>query len=174
MPELNKFIGIGRLGADPELRYTPNGAAVCSLRLCFTDKWKDKNGEKREDVCWIDATVFGRGAEVVKQYIVKGRELFVEGKLRQEEWEDKNGQKRSKHSLKVDNFQFVGGNAKAKDAQNVGDSFDGAEPPRGSSYQPKPDNPRSLPTEDENDLPFGWLILVPMLGLGASLAGMVA
>lgn len=167
MPELNKFLGIGRLGTDPELRYTPSGTAVCSLRMCFTDRWKDKDGNKMEKACWIDAVVFGKGAEVVKQYIVKGRELFVEGRLEQDEWTDKQGNKRSTIKINVQNFQFVGGNAKAKDAQVQDHGDDGMKRGKAAAR-------REEPAQQEDDLPFSWLVLVPLLGLGASVVGAMA
>ena len=148
MPELNKFIGIGRLGADPELRYTQSGTPVCSLRMVFNRRWKDKNGEKKEEACWMDAVVFGKGAEVVKKFIVKGRELFVEGHIQQDEWEDKNGQKRTTHKINVQNFQFVGGNAKAKDAQN--DDFGPSENDSGGMKRGAP----APQQDDDSSLPF--------------------
>jgi single-strand DNA-binding protein len=109
MAELNKILLIGRLTKDPELRYTPGGAAVAQLRMAVNHTYRSKE-EKKEEVLYIDVNVFGRSAETVKQYLSKGRELFIEGRLQQQEWQDKTtGQKRSTMRVVADRFQFIGG-----------------------------------------------------------------
>jgi single-strand DNA-binding protein len=108
MAELNKVMLIGRLTKDPELRYTPGGAAVAQLRMAVNHTYRTKE-EKKEEVLYIDVSIFGRGAETAKQYLAKGRELFIEGRLQQNDWEDKNGQKRTTYRVIADRFQFLGG-----------------------------------------------------------------
>jgi len=108
MAELNKVMLIGRLTKDPELRYTPGGAAVAQLRMAVNHTYRTKE-EKKEEVLYIDVSIFGRSADTAKQYLAKGRELFVEGRLQQNDWEDKAGQKRTTYRVIADRFQFLGG-----------------------------------------------------------------
>jgi single-strand DNA-binding protein len=111
MASYNRVLLIGNLTRDPELRYLPSNLAVCSFGLAVNDRWKDKNtGEWQERANFIDCECFGRGGEIINQYMTKGRPLFVEGKLRLDQWDDKqSGQKRSKLKVVVENFQFLGG-----------------------------------------------------------------
>ena len=108
MSEYNKVILIGRLTKDPELRYTPSGSAVSQLRLAVNHTYRSKE-EKKEEVLYIDVNVFGRSAETIKQYLSKGREILVEGRLQQNDWTDKNtGQKRTTYRVVADRFNFIG------------------------------------------------------------------
>ena len=108
MADLNKVFLMGRLTFDPELRYTPNGAAVVDLRLATSRSWTGKDGERREDTLYIDVTVWNRQAEICSQYLKKGRAIHVEGYLRSESWEDKTtGEKRSKIKVEADRVQFL-------------------------------------------------------------------
>ena len=110
MASFNKVVLMGNLTRDPQLKYLPNQTPLVEFGLAMNHKYRTANGENREDVCFVDCTVFGRGAEVINQYCQKGKALLVEGRLKLDTWEDKNGGgKRSKHSVVVDNFQFVGG-----------------------------------------------------------------
>jgi single-strand DNA-binding protein len=106
MANLNKVFLIGRLTRDPELRYLPNGTPKCELRLATSREYKDKNGEKQKDTCYIDISVWSRQGEIAKQYLAKGRQIFVEGRLEYQEWE-KDGVKRSKHAIVADFVQFL-------------------------------------------------------------------
>lgn len=90
---LNKWIGIGRLGKDPEVRYTPDGAMVTSFSLATDRQWKDKNGEKQQETEWINVVVFGKLAEICGTYLSKGSLVYIEGRLRTRSWE-KDGVKR--------------------------------------------------------------------------------
>jgi len=91
---MNRVILIGRLGRDPEVRYTNSGDAVANLSLATSETWKDKNGERQERTEWHKIVVFRNRAEFAKEYLSKGRMLAIEGKLRTRDWEDKNGNKR--------------------------------------------------------------------------------
>jgi len=141
MTELNKIILIGRLTRDPELRYTPGGAAVAELRLAANHTYRTRDNEKREEVCFFDVSIFGRSAETAKQYLQKGREVLVEGRLKFDTWEGQDGQKRSKHSIFADRFQFIGSGRGERSAAAGAD---------GGSY----DAPAPAPGGDEDDLPF--------------------
>jgi len=109
---------MGNLTRDPELSYTPSNTAVCKFGLATNHKWKDKSGEMREQVCFVDCTLFGRGGETFNQYMKKGRSVLVEGRLDFQQWTAQDGGKRSKHGIVVDTFQFVGG--RGDDSQGGG------------------------------------------------------
>jgi single-strand DNA-binding protein len=109
MPSVNKVILIGNLTRDPQSRQLPTQSMVSEFGLAMSRKFKSQDGEDREEVCFVDCTAFGRQAEVIQKYCKKGKSLYVEGRLRYDSWEDKNGGgKRSKLSVVVENFQFLG------------------------------------------------------------------
>jgi single-strand DNA-binding protein len=112
MAELNKVLLIGRLTKDPELRYTPGGIAVAEFRMAVNHTYRTKE-EKREETCFIDISVLGRSAEVIKEYLQKGREVFVEGRLQLDSWETPNGEKRSRYKVIADRWQFIGGSGRS-------------------------------------------------------------
>jgi len=104
----NKVILIGNLTRDVELRYTPNGTAIAKFGLATNRTYKDSvTGENKQEVMFIDITVFGRSAEIANQYLAKGRRVLIEGRLVLENWVDNNGQKRSKHSIVAEKIQFM-------------------------------------------------------------------
>ena len=109
MANFNKVMLMGNLTRDPQLSYLPSQTPVVEFGLAVNRTWKDKDGEKREETCFVDCRTYGKPAEILNQYMAKGRPLFVEGRLQYQTWE-KDGQKRSKHVVIVDNFQFIGGN----------------------------------------------------------------
>jgi single-strand DNA-binding protein len=110
MGSLNKVQVIGNLGADPETRYLPSGAAVTNLSLATTDKWKDKeSGEQKEKTEWHRISFFGRAAEVIAEYANKGSSLYVEGSLQTRKWQAEDGSDRYTTEIKGQNFQFLGG-----------------------------------------------------------------
>jgi single-strand DNA-binding protein len=108
---VNKVILIGNLGADPELRYTPSGQAVCDLRLATNEQWTDKNGQKQERTEWHRVVMWGKPAEICKQYLTKGQKLYVEGRLQTRSWDDKEGNKRYSTEIIGTDFMFLGGGA---------------------------------------------------------------
>src|SRR5215211_3145421 len=110
MADLNKVFLIGRLTQDPELRYTPNGAAVSDLRLATSRVYNTKDGERREETLFIDVTVWNRQAEHCCQYLRKGRLVHVEGFLKMDSWDDKtSGEKRTKIKVEGERVQFLDG-----------------------------------------------------------------
>jgi len=108
MASLNKVLLIGNLTRDPELRYTPAGTAVVNLRLAVNRRYKDRNGEPKEEVCFLTVTAWDKQAEVCNQYLSKGRAVFVEGRLQSRSWEDKEGQKRNTLDIRAERIQFLG------------------------------------------------------------------
>jgi single-strand DNA-binding protein len=108
---VNKVILIGRLGQDPEVRYTPNGGAVANFSLATNESWTDKSGQKQERTEWHRIVVWGKMAEICGQYLSKGRQAFIEGKLQTREWNDKEGHKRYTTEVVAQNVQFLGGNS---------------------------------------------------------------
>jgi single-strand DNA-binding protein len=109
MANLNKVLLMGNLTRDPEVRYTPKGTAVAELGIAVNRVYSGENGEKREEVTFVDVTVWGRTAENVGEYLKKGRPVFIEGRLQLDSWEDKqSGQKRNKLKVVADNVQFLG------------------------------------------------------------------
>ncbi len=110
MPGYNKVILCGNLTRDPELKYLPSNTAVCEIGLAVNRDWRDKDGNKQEEVCFVDCVSFGKQAEVLNQYMKKGRTLLIDGRLKLDQWEAKDGGgKRSKMRVIIENFQFVGG-----------------------------------------------------------------
>jgi len=108
MAGYNKMIAMGNLTRDPKLRTIPGGAQVCDLSLATNRSFNSANGEKREETCFIDVTVWGKQGESCAKYLKQGRQILVEGRLVFQQWE-KEGQKRSKHILTAERVQFLGG-----------------------------------------------------------------
>lgn len=108
MPNLNRVFLMGNLTRDPEMRYLPSNRAVVGFGLAVNRKWRTPEGEQREETTFVDCSAFGRTAEVISQYLKKGRPIFVDGRLRYEQWQDReSGANRSKLSVVVENFQFI-------------------------------------------------------------------
>ena len=153
MASFNKVIIAGNLTRDPELRYTPKGTAVARIGLAVNRVYTTESGEKKEEVTFIDVDAFGRRAEVIGQYMKKGRPLLVEGRLKLDSWEDKNTkQKQSKLKVVLESFSFI-------DSKG-GDNAGVAEAPRSSrpaapapAAAPAPSEPDSEPPQDD-DVPF--------------------
>ena len=116
----NKIILQATLTRDIELRYTGGGAAIAKLGLACNDTWKDQNGQKHEEVLFIDGNIFGKAAEVANKYLSKGSKVLISGKLVLEQWQDQNGQKRSKHSIKIETFDFLDTKSSNGQANNQG------------------------------------------------------
>ena len=109
MASVNKVILVGNLGRDPEVRYTQSGQAVANFTLATTDRWTDKQtGEKQERTEWHRIVVWGKQAELARDYLSKGKQLYVEGRLQTREWEDRDGNKRQTTEVVCQNFQFLG------------------------------------------------------------------
>jgi single-strand DNA-binding protein len=109
MADFNKVILLGRLTRDPELRYTPAGSPVCNFDLAVNRSYTTQGGERRDEVCFITIVVWGKQAETCAEYLKKGGQTLVEGRLTQRSWETPEGQKRSKHEVVGERVQFLGG-----------------------------------------------------------------
>lgn len=109
MASYNRIILVGNLTRDPQLSYTPANTAVCKFGIATNHKWKSKDGDAREEVCFVDCVVFGRAGETFNQYMSKGRPVLVEGRLKLDRWTSPEGEKRSRHEVFVENFTFLGG-----------------------------------------------------------------
>ena len=109
MASYNRIILVGNLTRDPQLSYTPANTAVCKFGIATNHKWKDREGNAREEVCFVDCTLFGKGGEVFNQYMKKGQMALIEGRLDFQQWTTPEGDKRSKHAVFVENFTFLGG-----------------------------------------------------------------
>ena len=109
MASVNKVIVVGNLGADPETRYLPSGEAVTNIRVATTDKWKDKaSGEMKEATEWHRISFFGRLAEIAGEYLKKGSQVYIEGRLRTRKWQDKEGQERYTTEIVAERMQMLG------------------------------------------------------------------
>ena len=108
MPNYNKVILMGNLTRDPEVRYTSGGTAIAKLGMAINRTWTNKEGQKQEETTFVDVDAFGRQAEVIGQYLKKGRPVMIEGRLKLDQWDDKQtGQKRSKLGVTLEGFQFI-------------------------------------------------------------------
>ena len=108
MASVNKVIIIGNLGRDPETRYMPDGGAICNISVATTDKWKDKNGEMQEKTEWHRVAFFGKLAEIAGEYLKKGSQVYVEGRLQTRKWQDKDGQDKYSTEIVANQMQMLG------------------------------------------------------------------
>ncbi|MFA7345777.1 MAG: single-stranded DNA-binding protein [Terrimicrobiaceae bacterium] len=151
MANVNKVILIGNVTRDPEVKFTPKGTAVTDIGLAINRNYTLDNGEKREDVTFVEVAFWGRQAETIGEYVKKGRSIYVEGRLQLDTWDDKqSGQKRSKLRVVGENFQFLGSRP------------GGAAEPEGGHHEPRPQRaarpapPQQPPqsSEPDDDIPF--------------------
>lgn len=175
MASYNRIILVGNLTRDPQLKYLPSQMQVVEFGLAVNHKYRTRDGQERDEVLFVDCTCFGKGAEIINTYCQKGKQLLVEGRLKYDTWEDKQGGgKRSKHSVVVDNFQFLGGRDGGGGGGGGGGgdsqpSYDDAGPPpaaqqRGPSRPPqgrppqqqsRPPQGRPAPQQQPTEPPFG-------------------
>ncbi|HEX8638419.1 MAG TPA: single-stranded DNA-binding protein, partial [Pyrinomonadaceae bacterium] len=104
----NKIIIVGNLGRDPELRYTPQGTAVCSFSVATSEKKRDKGGDLQDVTTWFRVTLWGKQAETASKYLTKGKPVYIEGRLRIEEWTDRDGNNRQSLEVNATDMQFIG------------------------------------------------------------------
>ena len=151
MANFNKVILAGNLTRDPELRYTPKGMAIAKLGLAINRTWKNEAGETKEEATFVDVDAFGRTAEVIGQYLKKGRPILMEGRLRLDQWDDKQtGQKRSKLGVVLESFQFMDSGGRGEGAPGDGSRNRAATPAQSA---PEPTEP-GAPAPEEDDVPF--------------------
>ncbi len=145
MGSVNKVILVGNLGRDAELRYTPGGAAVATLNMATTEVYKDREGQKKEDTQWHRVVLWGKTAESLQDYLTKGKQIYVEGRLQTRKWKDKEGNDKYTTEIRGDKVVLLGGGGQGSRASNRGDAMDHSEGPV------TPDAPQEL-TDD--DIPF--------------------
>ena len=144
MGSVNKVILVGNLGRDAELRYTPGGAAVATLNLATTEIWNDKEGQRQEKTEWHRVILWGKQAETLNQYLQKGKQIYVEGRLQTRQWDDKDGNKRYTTEVRGDRVVLL-----SSGSGGGGGSRGGAmrsEMPHGE--------PDAVPELSEDDIPF--------------------
>ncbi|MCU0805001.1 MAG: single-stranded DNA-binding protein [Burkholderiales bacterium] len=153
MASVNKVILVGNLGRDPETRAMPSGDSIANIRIATTDRWKDKaSGEMKEATEWHSVVFFGRLAEIASQYLRKGSQVYVEGRLRTRKWQDKEGQDRYTTEIVADQMQMLGsrsggaGESVARESE-PGSSYSAARPAGAKK-------PASALSEMDDDIPF--------------------
>jgi single-strand DNA-binding protein len=153
MGNYNKVLLMGNLTRDIELKYTPSNQPVANIGLAINRRYRTKEGENKEETTFVDCEAWGRTAEVMKQYLAKGRPVFLEGRLKLDTWQDQQGQNRSKLKVVVDNFQFVdsrggggppGGGGGREASSDFATASTPAMPATGTAHQPI----------EEEDIPF--------------------
>ena len=139
----NKITIVGYLGRDPELRYTPQGTALCKMSIATTERRKNVAGEMEEHTTWFRVTAWGRQAELANEYLAKGRQVYVEGRLRLEEYTDREGQKRFSAEVSATDIQFLGHRGEAPSATAVEETV-GADQREVAAARPQnnPNNPK--------------------------------
>ena len=130
----NKVIMVGNLTRDIELKYLPSGSAIAKSAIATSHRYKMQNGEQKEEVCFLDFTVFGKAAEVLNQYVRKGSKVLLEGRLIFEQWQANDGTNRSRHTLRVDEFKFL--DSKADGMNGGGNMSNSYNQPQNQSYAP--------------------------------------
>jgi single-strand DNA-binding protein len=159
---VNKVILVGRLGRDPETRYTGGGQAVANFSVATDETYKDRNGERQKRTEWHKIVVWGKQAEIAQQYLKKGSLIFIEGRIQSREWQDKEGQKRTSFEIVANNFRMLGGRAEGAAAGMTGatsrssgaaDDFDGSSAPSEESYAGG-GHSGAAPEISDEDIPF--------------------
>lgn len=160
MANLNKVLLIGNLTRDPEVRYTPKGTAVADIGLAVNRITTSDSGERREEVTFVDVTLWGRQAEIAGEYLKKGRPVFIEGRLQMDTWDDKTtGQKRSKIKVVCENLQLLGSRPADGGESSEGGGERREQPSRPAAGRPAPRPSQKPPPEPElegepDDVPF--------------------
>src|SRR5260370_939136 len=158
-PLAPKSIPIGRLGRDPETRYTGGGQAVANFSLATDETYKDRNGERQKRTEWHKIVVWGKQAEIAQQYLKKGSLIFIEGRIQSREWQDKEGQKRTSFEIVATNFRMLGGRADGAAAGAGGGGMGGCAPRRGDEFDAGAGHddhaaPGAGPEISDEDIPF--------------------
>ena len=159
----NKVILMGNLTRDPQLKYLPSQTAVAEFGLAINRKWRTPDGQDREEVCYVECAAFGKTGETINQYLTKGKPVFIEGRLKFDSWEDKQGGgKRSKLSVVVDTFSFIGGpneggsgGGSSGQESSGGYSEGSGPPPSRPPVNRGPARPAQAPARPAPEQPFG-------------------
>lgn len=150
MASVNKVIVMGNVGKDPEVRYTPSGSAVANLSIATSRNWKDKNsGEKVEETEWHRVVFYDKLAEIVGQYVKKGRPLYIEGRLKTRKWQDKDGKDQYTTEIVAETMQMIGGKEGGSQDQEQDQN-----PPQRQKAQQSNAKKSSVVFDDMDDIPF--------------------
>jgi single-strand DNA-binding protein len=128
MASVNKVIVLGNLGSDPEVRYTPSGKAVANFSLATSERYTNKDGEKEEKTEWHRIVAWGRLGEICGEYLSKGSQIYIEGRLQTRTWEDRDGNKRYTTEIVAHTMQMLGGSRKGGEATSIEESHPSEEP----------------------------------------------
>ncbi|HEX7137970.1 MAG TPA: single-stranded DNA-binding protein [Vicinamibacterales bacterium] len=150
MGSVNKVILVGNLGRDAELRYTPGGAAVATINMATTEVWNDKSGQRQEKTEWHRVVLWGKSAESLTEYLTKGKQIYVEGRLQTRQWDDKDGNKRYTTEIRGDRIVLLGGGSGGRGAGGGGARTSMGDDTGGGGHGP--DAPSEPLTDD--DIPF--------------------
>ena len=161
MASVNKVILIGNLGKDPELRYTPGGAAVTNFSIATNERWKDKNGQPQERTEWHNIVLWGRLAEIANDYLKKGSAVYIEGRLQTRSWEDRDGNKRYTTEVVAQRVLFLGGRGEGDGPAPGGggrapadEGFSDVMEPFASDFDSGGKGPEGGGGGDDDDMPF--------------------
>ncbi len=146
MASFNKIVIVGYLGKDPEIRYLPDGTAVCSFSMATTERKKDKSGEYQDATIWFKINVWGKQAEAANQYLSKGRQAYIEGRLSQQEYTDRDGNRRTSLEVRATDVQFLGPRGDGDGPQS---SYQQNQPAQRQSGPPSSDG-----GEGDENIPF--------------------
>jgi single-strand DNA-binding protein len=128
MGSVNKVILVGNLGRDAELRYTPAGAAVSTINMATTEVWNDKGGQRQEKTEWHRVVLWGKTAESLSEYLTKGKQIYIEGRLQTRQWDDKDGNKRYTTEIRADRVVLLGGGGRGAPMDRGADQMPGHAP----------------------------------------------
>lgn len=154
MASVNKVIIVGNLGRDPETRYMPDGGAITNVSIATTSQWKDKSGEKQEQTEWHRVAFFGKLAEIAGEYLKKGSQVYVEGKLRTRKWQDKDGQDKYTTEIIADSMQMLGSRQGMGGGDGGGDYAPRSSAPSGSASKPAGGKAPAKFEDMDDDIPF--------------------
>jgi single-strand DNA-binding protein len=146
---VNKVILVGNLGQNPEMRYTQGGQPVANMRMATTERYTDKSGQKQEQTEWHTVVAFGRLAEICGQYLTKGRQIYIEGRIRTRQWQDQQGQKRYTTEIIATTMQMLGGRGERSEA-----GPGGGPSPAGATVPADENIPGEFGGGPDDDIPF--------------------
>ena len=153
MSSINKVILIGRLGKDPEVKYTPSGAPVAKFTLATDEVFKDRSGEQQRRTEWHNIVAWNRLAEICGEYLTKGKQIYIEGSIRSRQWEDQSGNKRTSYEIVAREMKMLGSKADSERAAASAAASPSAGP-REAESTPPPEPPRAETEITDEDIPF--------------------
>ena len=153
---LNKVLLLGNIGRDPEVRYTASGKAVATFTLATSQRWRDQDGNDQERTEWHRIVAWGRLGEICGEYLSKGKQIFIEGRIQSREWEDQDGNKRTTVEVIANDMIMLGGGSYSsnRDVDETTSKPSSRQPRSQAESHKRPDDSRSYPPPPEDDIPF--------------------